>query len=74
MTDLDLIFCAYLERSRKTKTQLAEHLNVSRATFRRMWKAGIGTWRLEEVTRAAAFLGIPIDVLRENLTYRKERT
>ncbi|MBQ9911954.1 MAG: helix-turn-helix domain-containing protein [Firmicutes bacterium] len=73
MTDLDLIFCAYLERSRKTKAQLAEYLNISRPTFGRMWKAGVTTWRWEEVLRAAWFLGIPIDILREQLTYRKEK-
>ena len=74
MTDINLIFTAYLERSGKTKAQLADYLNVSRVTLGRMWKAGVNTWRWDEVVKAAGFIGIPIDVLREQLTYRKERS
>ena len=73
MTDLDIIFTAYLMRSNKNKTLLAEHLNVSRKTLSKMWGQGVETWRWSEVVKAARFLGIPIDVLREQVTYRKEK-
>lgn len=72
MTELDIIFTAYLMRSNKNKTLLAEHLNVSRKTLSKMWSQGVETWRWAEVIKAARYLGIPIDVLREQVTYRKE--
>ena len=73
MSDIDLLFIAYLTKGRKTKTQLAEHLHVSLKTMSAMWKNGVGSWRFDEVIKTANFLNIPIDVLREVITYRKDK-
>jgi len=74
MSDLQITFTAYLIQKGMTKTALAEHLDVSRKTMSEMWKRGIESWRWMEVIKAAQILGIPIDVLRESLTYRKDKS
>ncbi len=71
--DLDLLFIAYLTQSGKTKKALADVLNISQKTMSKMWKMGVSQWRFDEVLKAARFLGIPIDVLRETISYRKEK-
>ena len=73
MTDLDLLFYAYLHQSGKTKTALAEHLSISLKTMSKMWRMGVENWRFCEVLKAAQFLRIPIDVLRETISYRKDK-
>ena len=72
ISELDLLFNAYRYQSGKQKQEIAEHLCISRATMSAWWKAGVGTWPWDQVVKAAHFLGIPIDVLRETLTYRKD--
>lgn len=71
--ELDLLFIAYLTQSGKTKKELAESLNVCQKTMTKMWRMGVGQWRFDEVIKAARFLGIPIDVLRETIKYRKDK-
>ena len=73
MSELDLLFAAYLMQRGIMKKSLAEHLGVSQKTMSLMWKAGIGTWRWDEVIKAAQFLGVPIDSLKETVTYRKDK-
>ena len=71
MNDLDILFIAYLTQSGKTKKELADHLCVSQKTMSLMWRRGVTQWRFDEVIKTAHFLGIPIDTLRETITYRK---
>lgn len=73
MTELDLIFTAYLMKNGISKKKLGDHLCVSPKTMVKMWRIGIGQWRWDEVVKAAQFLGIPIETLRETLTYRKDK-
>ena len=73
MTELDVLFAAYLLKTGITKKSLGEHINVCQKTMTKMWRMGVSQWRLDEVVKAAQYLGIPIDVLRETITYRKEK-
>lgn len=74
ITDIDLLFIAYLTQSGKTKMDISKHLNVSYRTIISMWRQGVGQWRLDDVIKTAYFLGIPIDTLRETITYRKDKS
>lgn len=71
VSDIDLLFLAYLHQSGKRKQDLADHLCISPQSLTKWLKEGIASWRLEYVTKAAQYLGIPIDVLREVISYRK---
>lgn len=73
VSDIDLLFIAYLHQSGKLKQDLAELLHISPQTMTKWWQAGVTTWRLQDVITTAHFLGIPIDTLREVITYRKDR-
>jgi len=71
VSDIDLLFIAYLHQSGKLKQDLADILHISPQTMCKWWKAGVATWPFQDVIAAAHFLGIPIDTLREVITYRK---
>ena len=73
VSDIDLLFIAYLHQSSKLKQDLAERLNITPQTMTKRWKEGVSTWPFQDVMITAHFLGIPIDTLREVITYRKDR-
>ena len=65
MSDLDILFTAYLMKSKHSKASLAEAIGVSPKCFYRMWKRGIETWMWADVLAVAKKLRIPVEVLRE---------
>ena len=73
INDIDLLFIAYLHQSGKLKQDLAQHIGISPGTMTQWWKAGVHTWPLDLVIKSAQYIGIPIDTLREVITYRKEK-
>lgn len=74
MSELDILFTAYLMKNGISRKKLADHIHVSAKTMVKMWREGINSWRWEEVLKAAQFLGIPIETLRETVTYRKDKS
>lgn len=72
ISNLDLLFIAYQVQSGKTKAQIAEMLQISPKTMSGMWKNGVGTWRFSELLKVAHFIGIPIDTLREEISYQRK--
>ena len=71
MTDLTILLCSYLLKHNIRKADLADHLNVSAKTLSLMIRRGVETWRWDEVIKSAEFAKMPIDVLREQIQYKK---
>ena len=65
MSDLDVLFTAYLMKSKLSKCKLAEAIGVTPKTFYPMWKRGVETWQWRDVLTIAKKLRIPVEVLRE---------
>ena len=65
------MFSAYLLKRKLSKVKLAALMNVSPKHVYRMFDNGVASWTWSEVLQVAQILGVPVDTLREFVTYRK---